>query len=542
MKNKINVNMAPNPLDLQTLHCSQGDTSGRKFQFTLHNQGEVYDLSNISDPVFTSFPVEVGGTEELQPVNGTSPSTSPIIADITYPDGLREGEEFTYRESPTTISGEANFEAVYGNTLVWNQQMPISSVASYSGNGVTANNNNDGSYTINGTATNVNINYWLLGSFTTSDNVVFTLKKDHKYLTKSVLFFGTQSNTGVLRPSVNTTVETWSLFTVNTSDYLSRAVRMANLENGKTYSNYKVYPMIIDLTAMGLGSITTVDEFTKLFPLSYYEYNTGELLSFNGTGIKTVGKNLLNADDVQVGKAWNNTSNSARACTFVPVRPNTTYTISATSISTIDATAIQQLGAIGDTNPLASVSAITSSNLSRTFTTVDGCFIVAVQANKTSITKDDYVACEFQLEIGSSKTTYEQYKGSTASLPALTYFPTGMKSAGTVRDELKDNEAVTRVGTRAYQSGDESDTSVTTDGTNTNYALATEVVQSITSTSLITENGEAPLYHNGECLECECNEDISSEPGFHVAKIKFTDGDGSNYSNKIQLHVERSPQ
>ena len=74
------------------------------------------------------------------------------------------------------------------------------------------------------------------------------------------------------------------------------------------------------------------------------------------------------------------------------------------------------------------------------------------------------------------------------------------------------------------------------------YELATPSEESIMSASLITENGEAPLYHNGECLECECNEDISSEPGFHVAKIKFTDDDGTNYSNKIQLHVERSPQ
>lgn len=29
MKNEINVNMTPNPLDIQTLHCSQYDTGDR---------------------------------------------------------------------------------------------------------------------------------------------------------------------------------------------------------------------------------------------------------------------------------------------------------------------------------------------------------------------------------------------------------------------------------------------------------------------------------------------------------------------------------
>lgn len=34
MNNNINVNMTPNPLDLQRLECSQFDTTPRQFQFT----------------------------------------------------------------------------------------------------------------------------------------------------------------------------------------------------------------------------------------------------------------------------------------------------------------------------------------------------------------------------------------------------------------------------------------------------------------------------------------------------------------------------
>jgi hypothetical protein len=48
-----------------------------------------------------------------------------------------------------------------------------------------------------------------------------------------------------------------------------------------------------------------------------------------------------------------------------------------------------------------------------------------------------------------------------------------LRAAGSVRDELTSDELVTRVGERAYQSGDESDATVRTDGTTTYYPLAT---------------------------------------------------------------------
>ena len=48
-----------------------------------------------------------------------------------------------------------------------------------------------------------------------------------------------------------------------------------------------------------------------------------------------------------------------------------------------------------------------------------------------------------------------------------------LRAAGNVRDELTAGELVTRVGERAYQSGDESDTTVRTDGITTYYPLVT---------------------------------------------------------------------
>lgn len=50
--------------------------------------------------------------------------------------------------------------------------------------------------------------------------------------------------------------------------------------------------MVFDLTAMGLDSITTVDEFTALYPKSYYPYNAETLYDSVISGLALTGKNL----------------------------------------------------------------------------------------------------------------------------------------------------------------------------------------------------------------------------------------------------------
>lgn len=58
-------------------------------------------------------------------------------------------------------------------------------------------------------------------------------------------------------------------------------------------------------------------------------------------------------------------------------------------------------------------------------------------------------------------------------------FPDGMKSAGSVYDEWSGSTATKRIGSRAYQSGDENDSSVVTDGTTTYYPLSTPVTYTV---------------------------------------------------------------
>ena len=214
--------------------------------------------------------------------------------------------------------------------------------------------------------------------------------------------------------------------------------------------------------------------------------------------------------------------------------------------------------------------------------------------------------------MSSQDSTFEAYKEpSTLSLLISTYFPNGMKSAGTVYDELTESKAITRIGVvdlgslawsynsaNAYfttndisslykvpssnltvaniidskhttisandlVSGGQLGIAISSNGTlmvkDTNYTdattfksamngvylyyeLAAPTETSFTTASLVTENAEIPLSNEDGTLIGKCTEQLSEIPGFIDAKIKLSDADGECYSNKIQLHIERSPQ
>jgi hypothetical protein len=107
-----------------------------------------------------------------------------------------------------------------------------------------------------------------------------------------------------------------------------------------------------------------------------------------------------------------------------------------------------------------------------TFTTPANCRYIKFSYQGTTYKND---ICINLSHSGYRNGEYEPYWTSTLALPVATYFPTGMKSAGSVYDELTETKAIQRVGTRAYAAGDECDSTVTTDGTTTCYALDTPV-------------------------------------------------------------------
>lgn len=230
---------------------------------------------------------------------------------------------------------------------------------------------------------------------------------------------------------------------------------------------------VFDLTKMGLASITSVDEFKALYPLPIYSVDTGSLLSFNGTGIKTVGFNQWDEEwedgSITSSGVLQPISSSIRSKNFCPCLPNTTYYLRMIEGSTGQAICWYDSAKnfIIRVTDQETRNAISPSNASY--------FKLSLYNYKIQ----DYVTYNNDVCLNISDTlkngTYEPYTSSTLSLPISTYFPTGMKSAGSVYDELTPSKAITRVGSRAYQSGDESDTTVNTDGTTTYYALTTPI-------------------------------------------------------------------
>ena len=595
----MKVNMTPNPLDVVTIHASQGDTEARQWGFELHNNGELIDTSDVKEQLV--FKAYKGGTEQILPENTSTPTTSPFKGDIKYPQGLLTDQEFTYRQSPTEEDGLAKITDIKGNTLVWNQLIQKGNMT----DGWTFSNST-GSYSNNVLTFTASAQ----GGFVRPNNPQ-SIVANHKYLTmvdvKATSAFTSTINftsRNLISINITTNWQTFSLVFTNTITEQNYFPRIYDYRQSGWDAIQIRNCMLIDLTQMVLD-ITDPSEFTSLFPLSYYAYNQGSLLSFNGNGIKTTGKNLFNSADVITGKYVNDANGIFReqsnsvATNYIEILPNTQYKI-------ISAQPVGMWGSWYDTNKtfisgFANYATVKTSPSNAKYM----AFTISYDGNN-----QDY-ANNVMLLLNGKNETFEPYTSSTLSLPISTYFPTGMKSAGDVYDELTESKAITRIGmvdlgtlewsydssvprfvsasisslaklpvnantkanlTAVYKTEsfslaytgtvdkcialstggaitlvDKSYTDAQTfktamSGVYLYYELATPTETSFTTASLVTENAEIPLSNEDGTLIGKCTEQLSENPGFFDAKIKLADADGECYSNKIQLHVERSPQ
>lgn len=382
-------------------------------------------------PEWTDLPVRVNGTEELIPSNPSVPVTSPILADILYPDIRRDDQYFTYRESPTTVDGLAKIKSIKGNTLVWNQL--ISEQYSHT-------------FTAGGSNQNVNIER--------IDNIV----TGHKYLYAITQADSMSSN---VRNTLQYLYSNGSNVTVNESNATNHNLNAgrygwiftAPSDNANNWISLYYWchtpnvavtikdAILVDLTLMfGAGNEpTTADEFTSLFPLPYYSYESGKLLSFNGTGIKTTGKNLCtrtnqssniyNAGNlirvkqgqtIYWGGVWTYTSSGGKFWPAVYSDPNETNKSKYISY--------------GGSDPSGVVNSYTAQK--------DGYLGLAYGDGVSSYDVEKMMISFAPFTIND----IAEYTETITTLPISTYFPSGLKSAGNVYDELTPSKAVTRIG------------------------------------------------------------------------------------------------
>ena len=596
----VRVNMIPNG-EVKTIHCSKGDGKTRKWGFELYKEDGIIPSSSISPQMF--FDSYKGGTEQILPENTSVPTTSPIIADIQYKDALRSEQEFLYRESPATVDGKAKITKIKGNTVVFNQLVQNGNFADTSvwttwqcslsvANNIatiTSNSSNGNIYKPNTTAPKIVVGhkYYFTGDIKCGG------------ASSSILF-----KAGSATQQFDSTDTSWKTFgtiltaTISGTDDFVQCVVYANGSGGVTQARNL---MCIDLTKMGLDTLT-VDQFTSLYPLPYYDYTTGKLLPFKGESLKTVGFNQW--DEEWEEGAYNQNTGEKISAPNIWRSKNYTRVLQGTYYFKCPIT-IRIFWYDGDYVFLGSETVL---NATKTIPT--NAMFVTFHVGQTSYNNDVCINISDTQKNGQ----YKAYQTSTLSLPISDYFPTGMKSAGSVYDEITESKAYTRLdivvdlgaltwirgdtnttgeyrfysteinsivkkppnndtlanilcglylsvtanqtyakstGVAIHPNGsifiyDESKKTMTADqfkesvnGVSLIFELATPTETTINTASLVSEQAEIPLYEDDDILIGECTTQLSSKSGFIPTKIKYQDDNGVAYSQKINLHVEK---
>lgn len=399
--------------------------------------------------------------------------TSGMSEQLLSPDGITDEEPYIYRTSAgsTSIStGVAEIKSLYGNSIVWNQLNKKQNTMTISG--ITQVSTDDGITTINGTATE---KIDIFNTISEGSAVYKALPSGHKGLFRYTVISGTFNGVG-----------TWSYgnsggksFGGNTEfireDTSTYKYFLQHIYAGDTFNNFKFRFQVFDLTQMfGAGNEpTTVEQFKQWFPNDYYEYNAGEIINVNVDGLRTIGFNQWDEewrnggyrpDD---GKYYNNPKHVSNT-NPIKVFPNTKYWCKGFNyIFYYDI----------DNNYISYISIIQN----REITTPANCHYI--NFTNTEISKYDNNICFNISWSGYRNGDYEPYVEHNINIPVKEIkdgngnllFPDGLLSAGSVKDEITSDKAVKRVGVRQYQTGDENDTSLTTDGTNTNYPIATPI-------------------------------------------------------------------
>lgn len=449
----MKVSMIPDN-SVKMIHASQDDV-GRRWEFELYDEDGLIDVSSVGEQMV--YPVYQGGTEQILPENTSTPTTSPIIADIVYPDETRTDQEFLYRECPSVEDGNARIKKIIGNTVKFNQLVRNGNFADTSawvtnaGHTFTVSNN-IASYLPSGAG---------------SLRQQFALTRGHKYLCRVDIKTATARtdagllttiNGGVFTPAVAST--DWQIIQV-IQTAAADSTYFAIQENGQGGETILIRNAnAFDLTNIfGQGNEPqTVAEFKALYPLLFYAYNQGTLLPFLGEQIKTTGKNL-----------YPKTAISSQTVNGVVLTVNDDGSIKAVGTAT-SAVSV----ALGDIHLRKGSYKITceGSDDLKAYSTLrnatNNSWIANVVGEVDFIATED-IDVRLALNVISGRTanntiypmirladvqdsTYESYKESIVNLPTLDYFPTGMKdvpdyvNGGKIYDELAENLASQKIG------------------------------------------------------------------------------------------------
>lgn len=233
--------------------------------------------------------------------------------------------------------------------------------------------------------------------------------------------------------------------------YLARISGTASIatSNGSAIAVTGGTDNLFDLTQMfGAGNEpSTVAEFEALYPLPYYAYEPGDLLPVRMTGVETTGFNQLPSltmGDINTttGAATTDTAGTRWISDYFDAFPETDYYLKLPDGFNSSSAAYRMFCYDGSKSFIGYVegSGIKKSLAGTRYIRM----WLYVNVAQTSAPAG---ACINLSWSGYRNGEYEAYWSEQRIISAIAEnFPDGIRSAGTVCDELTDTEAVTRVG------------------------------------------------------------------------------------------------
>lgn len=275
---------------------------------------------------------------------------------------------------------------------------------------------------------------------------------------------------------------------VAVADKYNAQIRICDNSTSDFQTTYVKNVMLIDLTVLGLDYLETAEDFAKIYPEAYYPSTyTGNnyatfaprLINNSASAIKTTGFNQWD-EVVENGNIDKNTgadtdsTHYRRTKNYTPIFPNTDYYIK----SPIDLVLF-----FYDSNKMF-ISQITRKN--SVITTPENAAYMRFRNNASDSwpTYNNDVCLNLSWA-GDRNGEYKKYWEDTLNLNLTTItgklagagdsvviFPDGMKSVGSVYDELTKTAATKRIGSQTI-TGSTGDT-ITLDGCNSDTYLCAE--------------------------------------------------------------------
>lgn len=370
----------------------------------------------------------------------SSASSNPASSAGSSASLLADTTQESWTAKVTEGDGAALVESVKGNTLRWGQMLQELATASWSSTG------NKATFEDNTAVMTPASQYASIstGGLSFKSGHSYLLVLDYKfssampmdaYVTGGFYFSGLFSN-----PVTGTWDRRGKIrsFTNDVSD--ARLIIQDNRTSG--WDEWSIRNVqLFDLTAMfGAGNEpATVAEFEALYPKPYYPYDPGSLLPVRMEGIETVGFNQwdeqwVNGNINEDGTPSTYDGGPVRSKNYIPVFPSTAYYCRQFAASNQTVYSVYCYDANKDYIGVVSYSA------DGTFTPLAGTHYIMFRMYSAYGTTYQNDIC-INISDPSRNGTYEPYWSSTLEIPA-----TNLRSAGTVRDELREGRRITRVG------------------------------------------------------------------------------------------------